>query len=240
MEIEHDGVPLRFFTPNKTTRWRVDSLHSKEPDTIEWLRTINPGDVLYDVGANVGMYSILAAATRSARVFAFEPESQNYAILNTNILINALHERVTAYCLALADRFRLGELYLSYFDPGGSLHSFGEAVDYQGKPSRPKFSQGSIGMTLDQVTAEMGLATPTHLKIDVDGLEHKIIAGARRVLAQATLRSVLVEVNTNMEEHWQIIDAMLEHGFTYSQEQVNRAQRADGPFRGVGNYVFQR
>jgi hypothetical protein len=51
---------------------------------------------------------------------------------------------------------------------------------------------------------------------------------------------VLIEINTNLDEHWGIIDTMLESGFDYSQEQVDKAQRQDGPFKGVGNYVFRR
>jgi FkbM family methyltransferase len=240
MELDHDGVRVRFFTPNKTTKWRVDSLLTKEPDTIEWIRRLSADDVLYDIGANVGMYSVLAAATRGTRVYAFEPESQNYAILNTNILINALQDRITAYCMALADRFAMDELYLSSFDPGGSLHNFGEARDYQGRELHSRFRQGSIGMTLDKLVAEMGLAAPTHIKIDVDGIEDKIVAGAKRVLADRRLRSLIIEINTNLEGHWDIIDLLLEHGFSYEQDQVERAQRNDGPFKGIGNYVFRR
>jgi len=54
------------------------------------------------------------------------------------------------------------------------------------------------------------------------------------------VRSLLVEINTGLDEHWEIIDAMLALGFDYSQEQVERSQRKEGPFKGVGNYVFRR
>jgi len=240
MEIEHGGAQMRFFTPNKTTRWRVETLLTKEPDTIEWIAGFERGDVLFDVGANVGMYSILSAATRGARVYAFEPEAQNYAILNTNILINSLHESVSAYCLAVADDFLVDYLNLSYFDPGGSLHNFGEERDYQDRPRQSMFRQGSIGVSLDRLVGAWGLQPPNHLKIDVDGIEPKIILGAKELLKDKRLRSVLIEINTNLDEHWGIIDTMLESGFDYSQDQVTRAQRQDGPFKGVGNYVFRR
>lgn len=240
MEVQLDGASMRFFTPNKTTRWRVESLLTKEPDTIDWIREFSAGDVLYDVGANVGMYSILSAAMRGARVFAFEPESQNYAILNTNIIINSLHESVTAYCLALTESFALDYLHMSYIDPGGSLHNFGEARDFRDRPLKTMYRQGSIGIALDALIKDCGLPAPTHLKIDVDGIEPKIVRGARTTLKNPALRSVLIEINTNLDEHWEIIDIMLESGFDYSQEQVHRAQRQEGPFAGVGNYVFRR
>ncbi|MDA0225662.1 MAG: FkbM family methyltransferase, partial [Proteobacteria bacterium] len=85
MALDHEGVRLRYYTPNAQTRWRVESLYTKEPDTIDWLCSMTREDLLFDVGANVGMYTIFAAATRGTRVLAFEPEAQNYGILNTNI-----------------------------------------------------------------------------------------------------------------------------------------------------------
>src|SRR5688572_5526658 len=84
-EIEHEGVRMLFATPNTFTLWRVQSIYEKEPWTLEWLATIEPGEILLDCGANVGMYTVWAAKTRQARVYAFEPESQNYALLNRNI-----------------------------------------------------------------------------------------------------------------------------------------------------------
>lgn len=240
MEIEHAGALMRFFTPNKTTRWRVETLLTKEPDTVAWIAGFERGDTLFDVGANVGMYSILAAATRGARVYAFEPESQNYAILNTNIVINALHKSVTAYCLAIADNLRVDYLNMSYFDPGGSLHNFGAERDYQDRPQEAWFRQGSVGVSLDQLVGEWGMQAPNHLKIDVDGIEPMIVRGAKALLTDERLRSVVIEINTNLDEHWEIIDTMLKAGFDYSQEQVDSAQRRDGPFKGVGNYVFRR
>src|SRR5919106_6075149 len=86
--IMHDGVKMTFSTPNAFTLWRVQSIYEKEPWTLEWIASFEPASILVDVGANVGMYTIWAAATRRARVYAFEPEAQNYATLNRNIMLN--------------------------------------------------------------------------------------------------------------------------------------------------------
>lgn len=56
--LAHDGIEMVYFTPNVHTRWRVESLYEKEPCTIEWIATFQSSDVLVDVGANVGMYTI--------------------------------------------------------------------------------------------------------------------------------------------------------------------------------------
>lgn len=92
-ELTHNGVKVVYVTPTTHTKWRVDSLFEKEPITIQWIGELAAGEVLVDVGANVGMYTIWAAKTRGARVFAFEPEAQNYALLNRNIVLNNLGAR---------------------------------------------------------------------------------------------------------------------------------------------------
>ena len=56
-----------------------------------------------DNGANIGIYSIYAADFTGCHVFAFEPESLNYAEFNKNIFVNYLHERMAAFCMALSD-----------------------------------------------------------------------------------------------------------------------------------------
>src|SRR5574341_1906084 len=70
--VEIDGI--KFFTPNRHCAWRMETLFTKEPDTIEWLRGMKSGEVFYDVGANIGQYALIAAQ-RGLNVHAFEPES---------------------------------------------------------------------------------------------------------------------------------------------------------------------
>lgn len=240
MAIHHEGVRLRYYTPNAQTRWRVETLYTKEPDTIDWLGAMTRDDVLFDIGANVGMYSIFAAATRGTRVFAFEPEAQNYSILNTNIHGNGLDDLVCAYCVAAAGQFAFDRLNLSTRVPGGSLHSFAEARDDQDKPFAPAFRQGAVAFTLDELVTRCGLPVPTHIKIDVDGIEPDIVRGGRSVLENPVLRSVLVELNTARDDHWEVVDTLLELGFDYSEEQAQGARRDSGRFAGIGNYVFRR
>jgi len=238
--VEFRGARMIFDTPNMGTLLRAETLFFKEPDTIDWISGFTADDTLLDVGANVGMYTIFAACTRGSSVFAFEPESQNYAILNRNIHLNRLDDRVQAYCVALSDEAGLDRLYLSRFVPGGSCHSLGQPLDHHNRPAASSFVQGCMSSTIDALVGRGAIPVPTQIKIDVDGLEHKIIAGARTTLRDARVRSVLVEINTNLDEHWAIVDAFLDWGFDYSREQVERAVRTKGESKGVGNYVFRR
>ena len=239
-EIAHQGTRVVFSTPTVFTKWRVDSLFQKEPITIQWIAEFSQGDVLVDIGANVGMYSLWAAKTRGVRVFAFEPEAQNYALLNRNIALNDLGGQIKAFCLALSDAAGYSELHLSALQIGGSCHSLGERVDFRHQPMKPAFSQGCIAARLDDLVAQGVVPTPAHIKIDVDGIEPKVIAGARRVIADARVRSLLIEINQNLADHMQIIADLEALGFHHDPAQAAAAQRKEGPFKGVAEYVFKR
>jgi FkbM family methyltransferase len=238
--VRHGGLEIVYATPSLETKWRVDTLFEKEPWTVEWIGGFRAGEVLVDVGANVGLYTIWAARTRGATVYAFEPESQNYALLNRNIHYNALGSQVQAFCIALSDRSGLGELHLSRFAAGGSCHSLDERVDPCHRPAAPEFTQGCVAATLDGLLAEGRIAPPQHIKVDVDGFEPKVLRGARSVLRGESVRSLLVEVNQSLPDHREMVRELTALGFKYDPEQVERARRTSGPFEGCAEYVFVR
>ena len=239
-ELKFGGTSILYVTPNSVTKWRVDSLFEKEPATLAWISGFETGDVLVDVGANVGMYSVWAAKTRGVRVFAFEPESQNFALLNRNIFLNDLGSQVNAYCLAVSDVAGLSRLHLSEFKAGTSCHSLGEEVDFKLEPMTPAFSQGCVSARLDDLIGGGALPEPDHIKIDVDGFEPKVIAGARRTIGGGKLRSLLIEVNQNLPDHLQMVAELNAIGFRHDPAQVAAAERKSGPFKGCAEYVFKR
>ena len=240
MVLKHAGHRIVFTTPNSMTAWRVKSLFDKEPDTIRWIEAMTPGSTLVDIGANVGMYSVFSAVTRKVKVYAFEPESQNYALLNANIAANGLSEQVVAFPLALSDRMQLDRLYLSDFSAGGSCHSFAEEVGFDLAPRKAAFTQGAFSVTLDQLVESGAVPVPDYIKIDVDGIEHKVLNGAKKTLANPKVKEVLVELNTHLSEHNTAIVDLMALGFHYDQAQVKGALRKDGAFQGVGEFIFRR
>ena len=229
---------LRYLTPNLTCLARAQTLATKEPHTIAWLNSMPEGSVYLDVGANVGMYAVYAGVARKARVYAFEPEAQNYALLCLNLSLNAL--MAGAWCAALSDEARFDRLYLSTLMAGGSCHSFGENVDPYLKPSGARFAQGSYATTIDAMVEGGAIEVPGYIKIDVDGFEHKVIKGAAVTLKNPAVRSLLIEINPHLEEHRWIIDHLSVLGFAYDPNQFAGAARKGGFFKGVGEYVFRR
>ena len=240
IEVDHDGVRMLFATPSAMTMWRVESIYDKEPCTLEWIAGFDAGEVLLDCGANVGMYTVWAAVTRRVRVFAFEPEAQNYAVLNRNILMNRLDGLVQAFCVGLSDQSGLSRLFMADLRIGGSCHSLGEALDFEHKPLSTAFTQGSVAATLDELVAGGFVPVPNHIKIDVDGFEPKVIAGSRRTLTDRAVRSLLIETNPHLDDHREMIRELQGLGFAYDPAQVKRAERKEGAFKGVAEYVFKR
>lgn len=237
-ELSYEGASLIYATPNVRTRWRVETLFDKEPITIQWLSGFRENEVLVDVGANVGMYTVFAAKVRGTRVFAFEPEAQNYALLNRNIRLNDLSRHVSAYCLALSDRSEVSALHLASTDIGASCHSFGEMLGFNHEPFNAVYSQGCVASTLDELVAQGVLPSPDYIKIDVDGFEPKVIAGAMQCLRSGSVRSLLIEVNPALEDHRDMMSLLNGMGYRHDPEQVAAAARQSGPFAGVAETLF--
>ena len=234
---------LRFHTPNSACLWRVQTLLTKEPDTIAWIDAMPPTATLFDVGANMGQYS-LYAASRGLTVHAFEPDSQNFALLCRNLAINGdIGKRVTAWPIALTDRVGLGKFHAVALQYGSSCHSFGTQSGFNGEPKQFAFSHGGYSATLDSVCFDQR-TSPHYIKIDVDGLEPAVIRGAINRLSGASgsvpPASVLIELNSNLPAHLDVIEVMAAHGYTHDEAAAVASRRTEGPFTGVGNVVFYK
>ena len=106
---------------------------------------------------------------------------------------------------------------------------------------RPAFSQGCVAARLDDLVAAGAVPQPTHLKIDVDGFEPKVVRGAAQVVRDPRLRSLLVEINQNLADHRGLVAELGTLGFAHDPAQVvGESERKDGTFKGCAEYVFRR
>ena len=140
---------------------------------------LRPEDLFADVGANVGAYTVLAGGVAGAKTVCFEPSPGTFRYLAQNVRLNSLNDKVTALNVALGSKegtLRLTENLgtENYICPEGT---------------------GSDGVeikvtTLDKVFAD---SAPALIKIDVEGFETEVFAGAGRILAQPSLHAMIVE-----------------------------------------------
>jgi len=223
--VDYPGaaIELKARTVRECFRLRATE---KEPWTVDWLDgSVHPGECVYDVGANVGAYSLIAAMGGArAQVVAFEPGFASFATLCENIAHNRVDDRVTPLPLALSDATELATLTYSALGSGEAMHRLGPR-DISGAGV---FRQPLLTYRLDDVVERFGLRPPDHLKVDVDGNEVAALRGAERTLASATLRSVMVEVEA---EDAKAIEALLRKAglecTVQTERRVKDAKRVD-------------
>jgi FkbM family methyltransferase len=157
------------------------------------MQTLRPDDICFDVGANLGYYTVLMAkAVPQGKVYAFEPDPFCHALLQLNIRINRL-ENVVVNCLALGER------------PGTS--SFFRCTDSafnSFKDTARKAVSSVIEVpvtTLDEFVAANDVPRVDFVKVDVEGAEGLVLAGAKRLLQDSAQRPRLLLLELFEENH---------------------------------------
>ncbi len=206
-QIKIDDNPVYLATPNFLTRYRHKTFFTKEPETLAWIDSFEKGSVYYDVGANIGLYSIYAAKKRRNQVFCFEPSFFNLEFLARNIYYNNLEKNIVIFPIALNDKISVSKLNLKSTEWGGALSAFDKEIDSHGKKYQSKFSYNTIGFDLDTLVSIYQIPLPNYIKIDVDGIEHYILKGSDKVINNA--RSILIEINDDFKEQKQMSEKYL-------------------------------
>ena len=229
---------MTFYLPNTHCEWRIKTMYSKEPDTVAWIQSMPKDAIFFDIGANIGIYTMLAWK-QGLRVFAFEPESQNFAALIRTLALNGIgKDRVVAFPFCISDDLQIDTLRLSQLVAGGSCHSFASDANFKREDKQWSCEQGTVGFSLDELVFEHGFPQPQFIKVDVDGFEDKVLAGGRNTLDG--VRSILVEMDSANTYHMGWKDELERGGFRTEESQIAAARRTEGPFAGIGNIIFTR
>ena len=217
--VNHRQKKMFFYAPNPLSRYRIRTFSTKEPDTLAWIDSMPRESIFWDIGANIGIYSVYAAKARKCKVLAFEPSVFNLELLAKNIYLNQMQEKVLIFPIALSDKSGFNLFRMSNTVWGGALSTFGENYNQNGNFFNSVFEYTTPSMTMDSVVSLTSVEKPNYIKIDVDGIEHLILAGARNVLK--TTQSVLIEIDENFTEQIQLCNQhlrqaglVLEHKFS--------------------------
>ena len=167
-----------------------------EPQMSVWLRNFKPGEVFYDIGANIGMFSLTVAKmhNKQVSVYAFEPSFSTFASLVRNIIANHFGDVIFPFSFALGSVQGMRNFNYTDIASGASVHTLDTVVNQTGSEFTPAFSQKVISYSLDELVRSFGLASPTHIKIDVDGGEREIIEGMKQILQGSAIKSVMIEI----------------------------------------------
>lgn len=188
-----DPLPFKIRQDTETERWRARTFLEKEPETLAWIDHFNPDDVFFDVGANIGIYSLYCAYCHPrSTIYAFEPAISNYSVLVKNAKSN--HFR-NLHCelAAVGNQNGLVKFMAPFSDAGATG---GQIAKH--------------GVVTPVITLDSWPVQPDHVKIDIDGQELDVVLGMREILK--TVKSVLVEVTDKSKQPVQSI--FREAGFT--------------------------
>lgn len=213
---DHYDLRLRVRTDDVIGR-HIYKYGAHEPETTAFLKRtlgVEDGDVLLDVGANIGWYSLILdriAGATQADVYSFEPDPENYALLGENRSLNG------------ASHVHPVQLGVSAESGTFELHLFGGSN--RGRHSMlPIHDGGSIEIrttTLDEFWEReaLGERVPRFLKMDIEGHELPALRGARAVLARCPL--VMLEYSPRYMsaagmQPAELLDFMAAEGFSAS------------------------
>jgi FkbM family methyltransferase len=241
--IRVNSKKIHFFTSNNLLKWRFDTFLEKEPETIEWIKSFNNSKefIFWDIGANVGQYSIYSAVLfKNCKVVAFEPSVNNLRILARNISINKLEKIIKILPLALSNKTnKFLTLNESNFIEGSAHNNFGNNFDSSGKTFQSNFKYTTYGTTINYLLKNKILKIPDYVKIDVDGIEHLILSGAGNFLKHNKIKSLSIEINENFKEQYNfIIKIMKKNNFKILHKKHNSKYHQLSSSKKVYNYIF--
>jgi len=208
VSIDTPVGPLSFVLLGETSGGRALKALVRQPGTIRWIDSFRDDTVMWDIGANIGVYALYAAKAGRARVVAFEPAAINYFLLAANCEVNGLDDRMDCLLVGLGNTSAVGRLHVSQFD---SARSF----SFVGKQDRPQAGrQAALLVSMDQLVEDFGVPVPTYIKIDTPGLTEAIIEGGARTLRRPEGEQVHIELREESRSGRRLVATLASCGLT--------------------------
>ena len=209
---------IKFYSPSKIASYRVKTFFTKEPETIEWLNNYGSEEkCLYDIGANMGIYSIYYAKKFKSKVYAFEPSFRNLDLLCRNIKLNSLEKFIFLIPNPLSEKFLISDFFQLNSLPGKAEATFNDekiknsivkSINNTNKNYTVNYK--TLGLSIDNLIDLNVIEPPNLIKIDVDGNETDILKGCKRTIQN--LKKITVLVETRKETHDYIDSGLKELG----------------------------
>ena len=247
LEINKKKDKIHLFKPSYLTNWLYEDFFSKEPETIEWIDNFEKDKdiIFWDIGANLGIYSIYAASIyKKIKVISFEPSTSNLRILSRNIYINKLENKIKIIQLPLGNKeMTFSNFRESLFEEGASNNVFDKKINFEGKFFKEKNSYQILGTSAEYIIKNNISEIPDYIKIDVDGLEYDILKGFFDYLKHPKIKKIQIELNENFEEQKKLIfEILLKNGFKYKSKKRNEdlSIYKIKKFSKIFNYYFEK
>jgi FkbM family methyltransferase len=194
LRVGYPHSALLVFATPETRKLRHAKQLQLDPSLIAWLdEHVQPGDVVYDIGAGIGECALVAAVHRGALVVAIEPGFAAFKRLCDNILLNNCRRSVVPLPAAIAERTGLLELEYAPDAAGEDRHHVRPRTwRTRNEGIEPFYVQPVCADPLDDVIKRYALPRPNHIRIKAETAVERVLAGASATLRDAALRSLLV------------------------------------------------
>jgi len=126
------------------------------------------------------------------------------------------------------------------FKEGYSMNSFAYDTDFEGKKIIPKQNYKIFGTSVNYLIENQILDIPNYLKIDVDGIEHKILQGASKLLNSDKVESVLIEINENYLEQFDLVTNIMNKYNFVLKSKIRLGDEKNKKFLKTYNYIFSK
>jgi FkbM family methyltransferase len=234
-----------FFIPNNTTEWRVKSFFTKEPETLDWIDSFKKKKIIFwDIGANIGLYSIYAALKHNnIEIVSFEPSTSNLRVLSRNISINNLENKIKIFTNPLSNKnSKFLIMKEAEFIEGGALNCFGENFNFEGKKISSTMNYKILGNTINNLLKSKILRVPNYIKLDVDGIEHLILEGGDKYLKNKNIKGLCIEINENFKtQYTKVISILKKNNFKILHKKHGKEfDLKINKFNKTFNYIFIR
>ncbi len=197
---------LKFYTPTRIASFRAYTFFSKEKDTLEWIE--KHGDtnkVFFDIGANMGVYTLFYAVTHKSKVYSFEPSFRNLDLLVRNVVLNNLSDYVSVISNPVFDRQVINNFSQSKNIAGMSEATFGDKKkegisNYFSRFNESSTNYKTLSISIDKLVEDNLIQKPNLIKIDVDGNEIEVLKGAKKTIESKDCNTILVETRSKTKE----------------------------------------
>lgn len=205
-QVETRRGPLKILSHRgKNLAAAVSGFETDEPEMLAWIDSMKAGETFWDIGANIGLFTMYAASRKDLTVLSFEPNGLNFGILIEHVVLNKLDQYAQCFCVAFAEQTEIGHLVCSDGEAGQAgnnlIQEDGTKLTAE---TTATFRQAVPVFSVDDFCTIFKQKIPDHIKLDVDGLEHIILRGGMKTLGQ--IKSLMMEVEGDTAKQKALLD----------------------------------